>query len=119
MPAWITRGVPTGPARGIPKENAPPEGVRRPAAGRLPEIRHRKSGTRRGLRAHSGLKSAGTGVAPAAIVVFDSPSVSFDSIVVGQSPRMRTIFDFVGLIADSESNVLIVGETGTGKETLA
>ena len=32
---------------------------------------------------------------------------------------MRTIFDFVRLIADSESNVLIVGETGTGKETIA
>ena len=32
---------------------------------------------------------------------------------------MRTVFDFVGVIADSESNVLIVGETGTGKETIA
>jgi len=32
---------------------------------------------------------------------------------------MRTIFDFVRLIADSESNVLVVGETGTGKETIA
>jgi transcriptional regulator with GAF, ATPase, and Fis domain len=32
---------------------------------------------------------------------------------------MRTVFDFVRLIADSESNVLIVGETGTGKETIA
>jgi transcriptional regulator with GAF, ATPase, and Fis domain len=32
---------------------------------------------------------------------------------------MRTVFDFVRLIADSESNVLIVGETGTGKETVA
>ena len=44
---------------------------------------------------------------------------SFDSIVVGRSPRMRTVFDFVHVIADSESNVLIVGETGTGKETIA
>ena len=49
----------------------------------------------------------------------DSSPVTFDSVVVGQSPRMRTIFDFVRLIADSESNVLIVGETGTGKETIA
>jgi DNA-binding NtrC family response regulator len=32
---------------------------------------------------------------------------------------MRTVFDFVEVIAGSESNVLIVGETGTGKETLA
>jgi len=29
------------------------------------------------------------------------------------------VFDFVEVIAGSESNVLIVGETGTGKETLA
>jgi transcriptional regulator with GAF, ATPase, and Fis domain len=44
---------------------------------------------------------------------------SLDSIVVGRSPRMRTVFDFVHVIADGESNVLIVGETGTGKETIA
>jgi Nif-specific regulatory protein len=48
-----------------------------------------------------------------------SPAFSVDSIVVGRSPRMRTVFDFVQVIADSESNVLIVGETGTGKETIA
>jgi transcriptional regulator with GAF, ATPase, and Fis domain len=51
--------------------------------------------------------------------VLDFHPFSFDSIVVGQSPRMRTVFDFVRVIADSESNVLIVGETGTGKETIA
>jgi transcriptional regulator with GAF, ATPase, and Fis domain len=44
---------------------------------------------------------------------------SLDSIVVGRSPRMRTVFDFVQVIADGESNVLIVGETGTGKEMIA
>ncbi len=32
---------------------------------------------------------------------------------------MRAVFDFVRVIADSDSNVLIVGETGTGKETIA
>ena len=42
-----------------------------------------------------------------------------DSIVVGRSPRMRAVFDFVRVIAESESNVLIIGETGTGKEMLA
>ena len=42
-----------------------------------------------------------------------------DSVVVGRSPRMRAVFDFVRVIADSESNVLIVGETGTGKELIA
>jgi two-component system response regulator AtoC len=44
---------------------------------------------------------------------------SVDSVVVGRSPRMRAVFDFVRVIADSESNVLIVGETGTGKELVA
>src|SRR5262245_40765004 len=73
----------------------------------------------RGGHAKSGLKTRGTVVAVATIAVTDSSSVALDSVVVGQSPRMRTIFDFVRLIADSESNVLIVGETGTGKETLA
>jgi transcriptional regulator with GAF, ATPase, and Fis domain len=44
---------------------------------------------------------------------------SMDSVVVGRSPRMRAVFDFVRVIAESESNVLIVGETGTGKELVA
>jgi two-component system, NtrC family, response regulator len=44
---------------------------------------------------------------------------SIDSVVVGRSPRMRAVFDFVRVIAESESNVLIVGETGTGKELVA
>lgn len=44
---------------------------------------------------------------------------SIDSVVVGRSQRMRSIFDFVRVIADSDSNVLITGETGTGKELVA
>jgi transcriptional regulator with GAF, ATPase, and Fis domain len=52
--------------------------------------------------------------------VLDTPAdFSLDSIVVGRSPRMRTVFDFVQVIADGESNVLIVGETGSGKEMIA
>jgi len=42
-----------------------------------------------------------------------------DSVVVGRSARMRAVFEFVDVIADSESSVLITGETGTGKELLA
>ena len=42
-----------------------------------------------------------------------------DTVVVGTNPRMRSVFDFVRVIADSESNVLITGETGTGKEVIA
>jgi transcriptional regulator with GAF, ATPase, and Fis domain len=46
-------------------------------------------------------------------------SFSIDSVVVGRSQRMRAVFDFVRVIADSESSVLITGETGTGKELIA
>ena len=42
-----------------------------------------------------------------------------DSVVVGRSRRMRAVFDFLRVIAGSESNVLIIGETGTGKEVVA
>ena len=49
----------------------------------------------------------------------DRTSFSIDSVVVGRSPRMRAVFDFVRVIADSDSSVLITGETGTGKELVA
>jgi transcriptional regulator with GAF, ATPase, and Fis domain len=42
-----------------------------------------------------------------------------DSVVVGRSARMRGVFEFVQVIADSESTVLITGESGTGKELVA
>ena len=57
--------------------------------------------------------------APAASAQATEPPFSIDAVVVGRSPRMRAVFDFVRVIADSESNVLIVGETGTGKEPIA
>ena len=57
------------------------------------------------------------GAAPAG-----SPAGEFhlvDPAVVGCSRRMRAVLDFIRVIRDSESNVLIIGETGTGKETIA
>jgi len=49
-----------------------------------------------------------------------SPSeFSMDSVVVGASARMRAVFDFVRVIADSASTVLVTGESGTGKEVVA
>ena len=48
-----------------------------------------------------------------------SDPFSFDSVVVGTSVRMRGVFDFVRVIANSESTVLITGESGTGKELVA
>jgi transcriptional regulator with GAF, ATPase, and Fis domain len=42
-----------------------------------------------------------------------------DSLVVGQSARMRAVFEFLGVIETSDSTVLITGESGTGKEVTA
>jgi DNA-binding NtrC family response regulator len=42
----------------------------------------------------------------------------FDNII-GESPAMRRIFDVVGKVAPSNATVLILGETGTGKELIA
>ena len=48
-----------------------------------------------------------------------APAFTIDSVVVGRSARMRAVFDFVRVIADSDSSVLVTGETGTGKELIA
>ena len=40
-------------------------------------------------------------------------------LVVGQSARMRAVFEFLHVIGNSESTVLITGESGTGKEVTA
>ncbi|MGD9031902.1 MAG: sigma-54 dependent transcriptional regulator [Desulfobacteraceae bacterium] len=42
----------------------------------------------------------------------------FDNII-GQSPPMQDIFDLIPEVAQSDSSVLLVGETGTGKELVA
>ncbi|MCP4681039.1 MAG: sigma-54-dependent Fis family transcriptional regulator [Desulfobacterales bacterium] len=42
----------------------------------------------------------------------------FDNII-GQSPVMQDVFDLIPEVAQSDSSVLIVGETGTGKELVA
>jgi two-component system, NtrC family, response regulator HydG len=39
--------------------------------------------------------------------------------VLGTSPRIREIFDLLQLVAPSEATVLLLGETGTGKELVA
>ncbi len=39
--------------------------------------------------------------------------------VLGTSPRIREIFDLLALVAPSEATVLLLGETGTGKELVA
>jgi DNA-binding NtrC family response regulator len=42
-----------------------------------------------------------------------------DTLVVGQSARMRAVFEFLRVIGNSDSTVLITGESGTGKEVTA
>jgi DNA-binding NtrC family response regulator len=44
---------------------------------------------------------------------------SIDQVAVGESPRMRGIFDLVKVVSRSESSVIITGESGTGKEVIA
>jgi two-component system response regulator AtoC len=38
---------------------------------------------------------------------------------IGQSPSMRKVYEMIQQVAHSKTNVLIVGETGTGKELVA
>src|SRR5512146_2088378 len=45
--------------------------------------------------------------------------IPMDTVVVGQSARMRAVFDFLRIIGGSDSTVLITGESGTGKEVTA
>jgi DNA-binding NtrC family response regulator len=45
-------------------------------------------------------------------------SHSFDGIV-GRSPAMRVVFKTIHLVSETDVDVLIVGETGTGKELVA
>jgi len=49
--------------------------------------------------------------------LLEAPS-SFKDII-SKSPKMRRIFDLIPVIAESDSTVLITGESGTGKDLLA
>lgn len=39
--------------------------------------------------------------------------------LIGKSPSMRNLFRFIGKIADTSGNILLEGDTGTGKEVIA
>ena len=39
--------------------------------------------------------------------------------IVGNSPTLKRVLDYAAIVADTDSTVLITGETGTGKERIA
>jgi DNA-binding NtrC family response regulator len=45
--------------------------------------------------------------------------ITMDSVVVGRSARMRAVFEFLRVIGNSDSTVLVTGDRGTGKEVTA
>ena len=50
---------------------------------------------------------------------FFSESMLEDNLLVGKTPQMKEIFKNIGLISMNKVNVLIQGDTGTGKELIA
>ncbi len=49
----------------------------------------------------------------------DATSNFVSTLLVGRTPQMKEIFKSIGLISMNKVNVLIQGETGTGKELIA
>jgi PAS domain S-box-containing protein len=47
------------------------------------------------------------------------PGIDVTETIIGQSPKMREVFDLIPLMAHTEASVLITGETGTGKDKVA
>jgi transcriptional regulator with GAF, ATPase, and Fis domain len=45
--------------------------------------------------------------------------ITLDRTLVGESPRMKEVFTFLGRVAPTEATVLIGGESGTGKDLAA
>src|SRR5438067_4984519 len=45
--------------------------------------------------------------------------VNLQHAMVGESPRMHEIYQFVAKVAASDSTILLLGESGTGKELVA
>ncbi len=45
--------------------------------------------------------------------------MSVEHNMVGESPRMREVYQFINRVASKDSTVLIFGESGTGKELVA
>jgi Nif-specific regulatory protein len=48
-----------------------------------------------------------------------SAEINLDHNLIGESPRMKEVYQFLARVAPTESNVLLQGESGTGKELAA
>ncbi|MHB1059149.1 MAG: nitrogen regulation protein NR(I) [Rhodanobacter sp.] len=55
----------------------------------------------------------------AAPAVAASPAIASSHALLGESAPMREVFRLIGRVAASDLNVLVTGETGTGKELVA
>ena len=55
----------------------------------------------------------------APIAQVPAPEPTATHALLGESPAMREVFRLIGRVAASDLNVLITGETGTGKELVA
>lgn len=53
------------------------------------------------------------------IKTVDSLPISKEEILVGKSKAMQEVYKSIGKVASTSANVLILGETGTGKELVA
>lgn len=51
-------------------------------------------------------------------IPIEDKTVSFTNII-GRSPLLLNIFDFINQVAPAETTVLVTGESGTGKESIA
>ncbi len=72
---------------------------------------------RRSVQQHGTLLSASPGD-PRTRGMLAAPTQGFYGII-SQNDRMRDIFELIQTIADSFANILVHGETGTGKELVA
>ncbi len=48
-----------------------------------------------------------------------STEINLDHNLIGDSPRMKEVYQFLARVAPTDSNVLLQGESGTGKELAA
>ncbi len=57
--------------------------------------------------------------APIGAVAFIPPDRAAEGLMLGESAAIRRVIDQVKLVAATDSTVLLLGETGTGKEVIA